>query len=84
MKTIICGPAHSGKSVFISNLVKLLPSGYYLRINANGDGEGTWSNNPDQDDVKSVRVKGTNTSEDFKRWQQQIENAKNDIVIVDT
>ncbi len=83
MKTIICGPAHSGKSVFISNLVKLLPSGYYLRINANGDGEGTWSNNPDQDDVKSVRVKGTNTSEDFKRWQQQIENAKNDIVIVD-
>ena len=59
MKTIICGPPHSGKSVFISNLVKLLPSGHYIRINANGDGEGTWSNNPNQEDVMKTRVKGS-------------------------
>ncbi|MCF0207021.1 MAG: hypothetical protein HUK15_06290 [Bacteroidales bacterium] len=83
MKTIVCGPPHSGKSVFISNLVKQLPSGHYIRINANGDGEGTWSNNPNQDDVMKVRVKGTNDAEDFKRWRSQIESAKKDIVIVD-
>lgn len=83
MKTIICGPPHSGKSVFISNLVKLLPSGYYVRINANGDGEGTWSNNPDQDDVMGVRIKGTNSDEDFQHWKHQIEYAHKDIVIID-
>lgn len=83
MKTIICGPPHSGKSVFITNLIRLLPSGYYLRINANGDGEGTWSNNPNQDEVMRVRVKGSNTAEDFQRWKAQIESASQDIVIVD-
>ena len=83
MKTIICGPPHSGKSVFISNLVKLLPSGYYVRINANGDGEGTWSNNPDQDDVMMVRIKGTNSDVDFQLWRHLIECANKDIVIVD-
>ena len=83
MKTIVCGPPHSGKSVFISNLVKLLPSGHYIRINANGDGEGTWSNNPDQDDVMKTRVKGSNSEEDFKRWKRQIECTNKDIVIVD-
>lgn len=83
MKIIVCGPPHSGKSVFISNLVKLLPSGYYVRINANGDGEGTWSNNPDQDEVRATRIKGTNSEEDFKRWVKQIECANQDIVLVD-
>lgn len=83
MKTIICGPPHSGKSVFISNLIHLLPSGAYERINANGDGEGTWSNNPDQVDVKATRIKGTNTPEDFKRWKEQIVRAKQSIVLVD-
>lgn len=83
MKTIICGPPHSGKSVFISNLIHLLPSGAYERINANGDGEGTWSNNPNQDEVLGTRKKGTNTPEDFRRWKEQIVRAKQDIVLVD-
>lgn len=83
MKTIICGPPHSGKSVFISNLIHLLPSGAYERINANGDGEGTWSNNPNQDEVLVIRKKGTNTPEDFRRWKEQIVRAKQDIVLVD-
>lgn len=83
MKTIICGPPHSGKSVFISNLIKLLPSGHYIRINANGDGEGTWSNNRDQTDIMKVRVKGSNTEKDFLRWKRQIDNASQDIAIID-
>ena len=83
MKTIICGPPHSGKSVFISNLIHLLPSGAYERINANGDGEGTWSNNPNQDDVIQTRKKGTSTPEDFERWKEQIIRAQQSIVLVD-
>ncbi|MBO4379527.1 MAG: hypothetical protein J5784_00830 [Muribaculaceae bacterium] len=83
MKTIVCGPPHSGKSVFISNLVRLMPSGAYHRINANGDGEGTWSNNPCQDDVMSVRIKGTNLPEDFENWAELIKSATRDVVLVD-
>lgn len=83
MKTIICGPPHSGKSVLISNLIRLMPSDAFLRINANGDGEGTWSNNPDQDEVMGVRVKTGNTPGDFATWERRIRNASKDIVIID-
>ena len=83
MKTIVCGPPHSGKSVFISNLVRLMPSEVFLRINANGDGEGTWSNNPNQTEIKSVRIKGTNTEKDFIFWRNLIESAVQQIVLVD-
>lgn len=83
MKTIVCGPPHSGKSVFISNLVRLMPSESFLRIMANGDGEGTWSNNPNQNDVVATRVKGSNTEQDFEFWKSLICNAHQQIVIVD-
>lgn len=83
MKTIICGPPHSGKSVLVNNLTWLLPSDSYQVIRANGDGEGLWSNNPNQNDVQAARKKGTNTPEDFARWQLQIETASQDIVIAD-
>lgn len=83
MKTIICGPPHSGKSVLVNNLTWLLPSDSYQVIRANGDGEGLWSNNPNQHDVQAARKKGTNNPEDFARWQRQIETATQDIVIAD-
>jgi len=83
MKTIVCGPPHSGKSVLISNLVRLMPSDSFLRITANGDGEGTWSNNPNQDDVMSVRHKSNNSPQEFLNWRQRIEKATQDIVLVD-
>ena len=83
MKTIIGGPPHSGKSVLISNLIRLMPSDSFLRINANGDGEGTWSNNPDQDEVMGVRVKTGNTPSDFATWERRILNANRDIVLID-
>ena len=57
MKTVICGPPHSGKSVFIANLTHNLPSNIAI-IRACPDGEGTWSNNKDQEDVQAVRRKG--------------------------
>jgi len=83
MKTIICGPPHSGKSVLIANLVRFMPSDSYLRINANGDGEGTWSNNSDQQEIIRVRTKSSNSLEKFAIWTDNIQRAFQDIVIVD-
>ena len=83
MKTIICGPPHSGKSVLIANLLRYLPSDSYLRINANGDGEGTWSNNPDQTEIQRVRIKTGNTAEKFSIWTNNIRLATQDVVIID-
>jgi hypothetical protein len=60
-----------------------MPSESFQRITANGDGEGTWSNNPNQSDVMAVRIKGSNTAEDFAQWRKQIQTAKQDIVLVD-
>ncbi|MBR3405759.1 MAG: ATP-binding protein [Bacteroidales bacterium] len=83
MKTIICGPPHSGKSVLIANLVRFMPSDSYLRINANGDGEGSWSNNSDQEEIARVRTKSANTAEKFAIWTENIKKAFQDIVIID-
>lgn len=60
-----------------------MPADSYIRIDANGDGESTWSNNPNQEDVLSVRVKGSNNFDDFKRWLQKIQAVRQEICIVD-
>ena len=59
LKVIICGPPHSGKSVFIGGLRKHLPGSYLFR--ANPDGEGTWTYR--NDDSASFRRKGKFTKE---------------------
>lgn len=43
MKVIIAGPPHSGKSVFIYGLCKLLRRGSYFLFRACPDGEGSWT-----------------------------------------
>lgn len=85
MKTIVCGPPHSGKSVLINNLQRLMPTEDYLCIRANGDGEGYWTNNPNQQEVDVVRKrnKSGNSSADFEVWRQRIIAAPQSIVIVD-
>lgn len=83
MKTIVCGPPHSGKSVMIANLLQYMPSDSFQKITANGDGEGFWSNNPDQVDVQSVRKKTKNSDAEFALWTNLIKKAGHDIVLVD-
>ena len=85
MKTIVCGPPHSGKSILISNLQKLMPSDDYLCIRANADGEVLWANNPNQQEVDTVRKcnKSGNTTADFNIWRKRIETVSRSIVIVD-
>lgn len=43
MKVAICGPPHSGKSVFLGGLTKNLPRNLYYLFRACPDGEGTWT-----------------------------------------
>lgn len=85
MKTIVCGPPHSGKSVLISQLQRFMPTEDYQCIRANGDGEGLWTNNPNQQEVDYVRKrnKSGNSSADFEIWRQRILAAPQRIVLVD-
>lgn len=58
VKVIVCGPKHSGKSVFVANLKELLPRNGYFVFRAQVDGEGTWSNKCDQELAQKIRHKG--------------------------
>ena len=83
MKIVFCGPPHSGKSVFIANLIDKLPSDDYTIIRACPDGEGTWSNNKNQNETSIVRKKGKFTKSFIDNACQAIDNQRNKIVLVD-
>lgn len=83
MKIVFCGPPHSGKSVFIANLIAQLPSDGYTIIRACPDGEGTWSNNKNQKETSIVRKKGKFTQTFIDNACKAIDNQTNKIVLVD-
>lgn len=83
MKIVFCGPPHSGKSVFIANLIDKLPTDAYTIIRACPDGEGTWSNNKNQNETSIVRKKGNFTKSFIDDACQAIDNQTNKIVLVD-
>lgn len=84
MKIIFCGPPHSGKSVFFTNISNALPADSYSTIRACPDGEGSWSNNPNQNETLLVRRKGEFTTEFVENVCEIIDNQKNHpIVMVD-
>ena len=83
MKIVFCGPPHSGKSVFIANLIDKLPTDAYTIIRACPDGEGTWSNNKNQDETSVVRKKGKFTKTFIDDACKAIDNQTNKIVLVD-
>lgn len=83
MKIIFCGPPHSGKSVFIANLIDKLPTDAYTIIRACPDGEGTWSNNRNQKETSIVRKKGRFTKSFIDDACQAIDNQNNEVVLVD-
>lgn len=83
MKIVFCGPPHSGKSVFIANLIDKLPTDAYTIIRACPDGEGTWSNNKNQNETSIVREKGKFTKSFIDGACQAIDNQTNKIVLVD-
>ena len=83
MKIVFCGPPHSGKSVFIANLIDKLPTDAYTIIRACPDGEGTWSNNKNQNETSIVRKKGKFTKSFIDDACKAIDNQTNKIVLVD-
>lgn len=83
MKIIFCGPPHSGKTVMINSLYRLLTTDRVQTIRANADGEGYWAGGVDMKTVNTVRAKGDNTEAEFAEWTQTIHDAKADIVLVD-
>lgn len=79
----ICGPAHSGKSVFLNQLYSILPTEKRYLIRGCPDGEGVWSNGENQHIIQLVREKGKFTPDFVKNVKEVIENIKSNIVLVD-
>lgn len=84
-KIVICGPPHSGKSVFVSVLRGLLPRERFALVEGAPDGEGItgWAHEGDPALTRAVRQKGSFSSR-FVEWVvQSVTRSTADITIVD-
>lgn len=77
LKIFFYRPPHSGKSVFIANLIDKMPTDAYTIIRACPDGEGTWSNNKNQNETTIVRKKGKFKKSFIDDACQAIDNQSN-------
>jgi len=85
IKIVVCGPPHSGKSVFVSLLRGLLPRDQFLLVEGAPDGEGVtgWFHEGDPALSRAIRRKGRFTSE-FVDWVcSSVRNSTARITIVD-
>lgn len=73
MKIIVCGPPHSGKSVFLGGLTECLPVQSRYLFRACPDGEGTWTYKTPE--CVLFRRKGKFTSE-ICTWYEKVLSAK--------
>lgn len=83
-RIIVCGPPHSGKSVFLANLMRRLPPDSFYLAFAAPDGEWHWSNFGDQDLVAAVRQKGKFTPDFVSTMKECITANEQPLVLVDT
>ncbi len=80
---IVCGPPHSGKSVFFGGLKEHLPRRNTRLFRACPDGEGTWSQKADEGVAQDVRRKGGFTSAFMEFALKGIEKITSKRVLVD-
>lgn len=82
MKIVVCGPPHSGKSVFLTGLVGQLARSEYYLFRACPDGEGSWTYAHEGN--SGLRRKGK-FNKDFVEWCARAlhENHMAPIVLVD-
>ncbi|MFH0770091.1 MAG: CRISPR-associated protein Csx3 [Candidatus Peregrinibacteria bacterium] len=80
---IVCGPPHSGKSVFFSALKHHLPRRNTRLFRACPDGEGTWSQKSDEGVAQIVRHKGNFSREFMEFALSGIENISAKRTLVD-
>ena len=83
IKVVICGSPHSGKTVFVTNLYKMLPQKYTAIVRACPDGEGVFSNNQEQEQILLTKRKGKMSEEYIKCVKERIENETAPIVLID-
>lgn len=83
-RIIVCGPPHSGKSVFLSNLQRLLPVEHHMLIFGAPDGEWHWSNEADQNLVCELRQKKGFSDNFADNIVKAIESAEQRLILVDT
>ena len=83
-RIVICGPPHSGKSVFLANLQRLLPVEHHILIFGAPDGEWHWSNEADQNLVRGIRQKKQFTDDFADHIVKAIETAEQRLILVDT
>lgn len=83
-RIVVCGPPHSGKSVFLANLMRQLPPDSFYLAFAAPDGEWHWSNFGDQDLVAAVRQKGKFTENFIGSMVEAIRANEQPLVLVDT
>lgn len=83
-RIIVCGPPHSGKSVFLANLMRQLPPDSFYLAFAAPDGEWHWSNYGDQDLVSVVRQKGKFSENFVDSMVKAIAANEQPLVLVDT
>lgn len=86
LKVIIAGPPHSGKSIAENYLRGLLPVEDTMRIAAQPDGEGDWTQklyeqNPEL--ARELRAKGSFTRENVDKWKSQIRNTDSRFALID-
>lgn len=84
MKIVVCGPPHSGKSVFVEQLRRrLLPLGLVGVVECCPDGEGGWAGATDQGMVGALRRKGKFTQE-FVSWViESVEGSPMPLLLLD-
>ncbi len=82
-KIIMCGPPHSGKSVFLANIMAKLPCDQYILIYGCPDGEGHWSNIANQNVAQVIRQKGAFDATFMSFTTRSIRNAEQRLVLVD-
>ncbi len=82
-KVIVCGPPHSGKSVFLANIMAKIPCDQYILIYGCPDGEGHWSNIANQNVAQAIRQKGVFDATFLNFITKSIRNAEQRLVLVD-
>lgn len=80
---IVCGPPHSGKSVFFATLKHHLPRRNTRLFRACPDGEGTWSQKSDEGVAQAVRHKGSFSPEFMEFALNGIDNISAKRTLVD-
>lgn len=82
MKIVVCGPPHSGKSVFLGGLCENLPRAQRYLFRACPDGEGTWTYKGNGSE--SYRRKGKFSQEIVDWYCQSLKNCEMaPIILVD-